>query len=343
MIKNKAEFETPLTLKRLSGINNSKDTIRIVTFHICNYLFGLAVESVNKIIPCPALNLNFQEGVSAIDLEEQTITIIDLRFQFSDRESKEEIASSQSENCLLILIQTITGENCGILIEKAPLIVEVPLKNIRPVPLSYGEIGKLSFVSHMAILSEGEAKETVKIFLLGMNQIIARKAGIPLPKTSLLTAETEDNKSQQRFLRIIFGTEEGLLPMESVCCTINLAIEEIYPTPALPEWILGVYYWNEQMLRLIDLDCLMGYSPVLLNRSHGETPIAVVLKLHDLYFGFIIAKVFGVESHELDKMQSIDDRFCPTNIQHFVRGSFDKQRWVLDVDQLYKILRSLGN
>ncbi len=342
MLKFKADIEIPLTFKRLSRTNSSKDGIRVVVFKIYDYLFALAVESVNKIIPCPPLNLNFENGISAIDLEDRTITIVDLHHQFRDREL-DAIESFQPQNCFLILIQTITGETCGIFIEKAPLILEIPLKKIRPVPLSYREIGKLSFVTHMAILSEGEGKESVKIFLLGMNQIIARKVGIPLPKTSLLTAETQDIEPQQRFLRIILPEGEGLLPIDSVSCTIDLAIEEIYPTPALPEWVLGVYNWNGQMLRLIDFNTLIGYPPLLSGQLDAETSIAIVLKLHDLYCGFLVANIFDIESYELDKMQSIEDSFCPANIQKFIRGSFPEQRWVLDLEKLYKTLRSLDN
>lgn len=333
-------LEQPLTFKPLSGTNNSKDSVRVIVFPVLDYLFALSVCAINKIIPGPPVNLNFKDGTGTIDLAEQTITIVDLSYKLIGQEISQ-VEASQSQNCFFILIQTITGEPCGVFIQQPPLLIEIPLKNIRPVPLSYGQIGKLNFVSHMAILPQEEAKKPLKIFLVGMNQIIARKLGISLPKTSLFVTETQGSEPIQRFLRIVLGEGESLLPIDSVCCAIKITVEEIYPTPALPQWVLGVYKWKGQMLRLIDLDCLMGYPPVFSRQLRRKTPVTIIVEWQNQFFGFLVANVYDVKSYEVDKMKPIENNNCPSQIENFIQGVFPEQRWVLDLDRLFKTLRSL--
>ena len=342
MAQIQTPLDKPLTFKRLSGTNNSKDSVRVIVFPILDYLFALSVRSINKIIPCPPFNLNFENGSGTIDLGQQTITIVDLRYKLI-AEKNTQVEPSHSQNCFLILIQTITGEPCGIFIEQSPLLSEIPLKNIRPVPLSYGQIGKIDFVSHMAILPKEEAKEPLKIFLVGMNQIIARKLGISLPKTPLLVTETQEREQRKPFLPVVLGEGEGLFPIDSVCCAIRITVEEICPTPAFPQWVLGVYNWKGQMLRLIDFDRLMGYPPVFSRQLQRKTPVTVVIQWQNQFFGFLVANVYDVESYEVDKMKGIDDNNCPSQIEKFIQGVFPEQRWVLDLDRLFKTLRSLNN
>jgi len=342
MVKIQNAIETSLNFKRLSGTDSSKNSVRVIVFAVFDYLFAISVGAVNKIIPCPPLHLKFEDGTTTIDLERETITIVDLRHKFIQEEF-ESIEVSTSNNSFLILIQTITGESCGIFTEKPPLIIEIPLQNIRPVPSSYREIGKLTFVSHMAILSAAESNEPTKIFLLGMNQIIARKLGISLPETSLLVTETREIEPQQRFLPVILGDGKALLPLDSVCGKMPVAIEDIYPTPALPRWVLGIYNWNGHMLRSIDLNSLMGYPPLFADPSKIATPITIVVEFQNQFLGCLVADIYDLETYQLDRMESIEDRDLPKQMKKFVKGAFGDRRWMLDLEQLFKTVRSLNN
>lgn len=342
MVQTLNFLNQPLTLKTFSIINDSKNSVSVIVFMILDYLFALSVRAVHKIIPCPPLDLNFENGIGTIDLKDETITIVDLKYKFKGQ-SSDKINTFQSQNGFLILIQTITGENCAIFTEQAPVLFEIPLQNIRPLPLSHGEIGKLSFVTHMAILPQPERQESLKIFLVSMNQIIASKLGISLPKTSLLTNETKDVHVTQRFLRVVLGKGEALLPVDVVCSAVQIFIEKIYPTPAFPEWFLGIYPWKGQMLRLIDLDLLMGYPSVFSRHLKRKAPVAIVLELQTQFFGFLVANVYDVESYELNKMKALENNNFPVELKKFVRGVFSEDRWVLDLDRLSKTVHSIGN
>lgn len=164
-------LKTPFLFKRLSDATTEQGTVRVIIFAIDDYLFALPVEAVLKVIVCPPIRGVVDSGIGMVDLGSQTITVVDLRqnlpSSWDGQDRKSSLSNFQSSR-FLILLQTQTGE-CGIPIEQPPALTDIPLATIRPVPLSYRQVSGLSFATHMAILPEAQAKEPLKIFLLGMS------------------------------------------------------------------------------------------------------------------------------------------------------------------------------
>ena len=110
----------------------------------------------------------------------ENVTVVNLRQHFirinsENYPAKNSLALANSED-FLILLKTPTNELCGIPVSKPPTLIDIPLSTIVPVPLSYREVAGLSWVSHMAILSDEEETKPLKIFLLGMSKIIEKLA-----------------------------------------------------------------------------------------------------------------------------------------------------------------------
>lgn len=163
-------------LQRLSDNTTiNQEGVRVIVFAIREYMFALPIEAVLKIVPCPPLNSPIKNGIGMVDWEAQTVTIIDLYQKFVNSALKESESESLFDPRFLILTKTDREELCGFVIEKSPTLIDIPLNDIRSVPLSYRQVAELSFVSHMAILSNIESEKPFKVFLLGMSQIIANK------------------------------------------------------------------------------------------------------------------------------------------------------------------------
>ncbi|MDJ0662402.1 MAG: hypothetical protein QNJ42_23385 [Crocosphaera sp.] len=183
-------LNTTFELQQLSHTTTQPDTLRVLVFSVSatsvsdeeDYLFALPVEGVFKIIPCPPINWAMDTGLGITDVGSDNITTLDLRQQFSSRDSQKlengNISTVSSGYNFLILLKTHTEERYGIPVIGFPILSDIPLATIRPVSLSYRQVAKMDCASHMAILPQAENKKSIKIFLLGMSNIIEER----LPK-----------------------------------------------------------------------------------------------------------------------------------------------------------------
>ncbi|OUL21779.1 chemotaxis protein CheW [Nostoc sp. T09] len=332
-------LNTPFPFKRLSGTVSESDSLRVVVFAIADYLFALPVGAVLKVIACPPISSTVESGIGMVDLGAQTITIVDLRQKVQPQQRHQVLSGVDTSGRFLLLTQTRTGEICGIPVDKPPALIDIPLEAVRPVPWSYRQVAELNFVSHMAVLSVAPNEEPLKVLLLGMNQILADKLGLP-GTTPTLAPGLTSCEQRQRFLRFSLGDQgSGLLPFHSVVDMIHIASQEISPAPALPSWILGFYNWQGQMLRLVDLEHLLGYAPLFKRQSRPEKPIVLVVELQNQVVGFLVAHVYDVEWQDLQQAQSAPTDFSPNKLLNFVRGILPGDRWILDTKAIAQTLQ----
>ncbi|MDZ8227513.1 MULTISPECIES: chemotaxis protein CheW [unclassified Nostoc] len=336
-------LNTPFPFKRLSGVVSERDSLRVVVFAIADYLFALPVGAVLKVMACPPISSTVENGIGMVDLGAQTITIVDLRQKFIQqvpRQQADQVLSVvETSGRFLLLTQTRTGEICGIPVDKPPALIDIPLSAVRPVPWSYRQVAELSCVSHMAVLSVAPNEEPLKVLLFGMSQILADKLGLP-GTTPTLAPGLISGEQRQRFLRFSLGNQgSGLLPFDSIMEIFHLASQEISPAPALPSWILGFYNWQGQMLRLVDLEHLLGYAPLLKRQSPPEKPMVLVLELQNQVIGFLVAHVYDVEWQDLQQAQSAPTDFSPNKLLNLVRGILPGDRWILDTRAIAQTLQ----
>ena len=173
-------LNTTLQVQKSSHTNTNPDTLRVLVFSVSvtslsdhqDYLFALPVEGVLKVISCPHINWAIGTGLGMTDLGSENVTTVDLSQQFFFGDSKKaddaKISTVSNSHRFLILLKTHTEEQCGIPVAEFPILSDIPLSTIRPVSLSYRQVAKMDFVSHMAILPQAEEKKSIKIFLLGI-------------------------------------------------------------------------------------------------------------------------------------------------------------------------------
>lgn len=178
-----AMLNTTFELQKLSHTTTNPDTLRVLVFSVSamslsdheDYLFALPVEGVLKVISCPPINWAMGTGLGLTDLGSENVTTMDLHQQFFFRDPKKledaRVSTVSNSHRFLILLKTRTEERYGIPVAGLPVLSDIPLSTIRPVSLSYRQVAKIDFASHMAILSDTENKKSIKIFLLGMINI----------------------------------------------------------------------------------------------------------------------------------------------------------------------------
>ena len=179
-------LNTTLQFKRLSSTSTNPDTLRTVVFTLAadtssapeDCYFALPVEVVLKVTNCPPINWVVDSGIGMADLDAQSVTVVDWCRQFlqtNPRKPGEKIAEQVANFYrFLILLKSPTEELCGIPVALPPILTDIPLSTIRPVPSSYRQAAGHNLVSHMAVLSATPEAKPLKIFLLGLNKAIAR-------------------------------------------------------------------------------------------------------------------------------------------------------------------------
>ena len=104
----------------------------------------------------------------------------------------------------------------------------------------------------------------------------------------------EDNR--QRFLRFVLTQkDDALLPLSSIVEVMQLALEDIFPVPDMPSCILGVCSWRGETLWLVDLNHLVGYTPLCQQPQLTRTPIAVVVQSAGRSLGLVVEQVGDVD------------------------------------------------
>jgi positive phototaxis protein PixI len=152
----------------------------------------------------------------------------------------------------------------------------------------------------------------------------------------LLTLEPLPPETRQRLLHFpLQGQETGLLPLEQIAEILRLNLTEILPVPAMPSCILGACNWRGETLWLIDLNHLIGDSP--LSQADFTSLVAIVVQVNEQAIGLVVNQVYDIELHDLQQLQPVAPGLFAPKLIPFVLGALPgDQGIVLDVSAIAK-------
>ncbi len=148
--------------------------LRLVTFVIGNLDLALPIHMVYKVVPQDLVYGSGQYPAGITIVGDQEYTVIDLEDRLFGRSliHRDSLVPQTMESQIqsyLLLVQLNTGEYIGIPVSQAPTLVEVPLTEIRVLPLSYRKIDTLSIASHIVKIQENDRVKM--IFILDINTL----------------------------------------------------------------------------------------------------------------------------------------------------------------------------
>jgi hypothetical protein len=149
----------------------------VMMFSVCqsqgsepNYFFALPAESIIRVAPAPKTLGNFSQGITMLNIGQDMVTVIDLCYRvMPDR------VTTPADRQFLIFVQTTLGEACAIPVANFPLLLDMPITTVRPIPASYRQVNDMNFASHMALIDREAGEAPLQVFLIGMNYLIAEK------------------------------------------------------------------------------------------------------------------------------------------------------------------------
>ena len=142
------------------------------------------------------------------------------------------------------------------------------------------------------------------------------------PENSLVQKEPEKNIQVHKFVQFELGQGDlALLPAEKVIEIRVVKADEILPVPELPSCVLGIYQWRGEILWLVDLGYLIGFSSL----SWQGTNSMMVLNVEEKNLGMAVPAVTGIESYDFEQFHLASTDLFSQELLPFLQGFFMTQ------------------
>lgn len=149
-------------------------TIKLVVFTINALNFALRIESVNKVVNhTRIIYSNDWARVGIAHVGDFEITVFDLQEKLTPQMAQsDQTPRDYSDDHYLIIAQGSSEELIGIPVNDAPILMEVPISQIRALPESYRRADQLNMASHVTLIPQESDKMTV--FLMDIDRVFVQ-------------------------------------------------------------------------------------------------------------------------------------------------------------------------
>jgi positive phototaxis protein PixI len=159
-----------------------------------------------------------------------------------------------------------------------------------------------------------------------------------LTKPKDFTDEQERDRGQQFLQFKLLPDTNVLLPLAQMVEVLSLPVMQVVAIPDLPEWIMGIYNWQGQILWLLDLGSLIGLPPI-----YGQTTNYTVVVINEsttgMELGLLVQRVEDIEWVDPDLIESPPESETRVELLPFLRGFLFNVREelmvVLDCDAIF--------
>ncbi|KOP27212.1 chemotaxis protein CheW [Hapalosiphon sp. MRB220] len=130
-------------------------------------------------------------------------------------------------------------------------------------------------------------------------------------------------ESKQRFLSFSLRDKYiGVITLENVQEIFTIDLANICRVPQMPHCVVGVYNWRGEMLWLVDLDLMFGYSPLESQADLYAKSMVIKLSYEGKSLGILVNEIRDIEHLYIDFMKSLDEHLFTLEMSHFVKGYF---------------------
>ena len=79
---------------------------------------------------------------------------------------------------------------------------------------------------------------------------------------SISNSSSNPNTEQQQFLRFNLVPNNNLMiALREIAAVLKIPLGQIVPIPEMPSWVMGVYNWRGQIVWMVDMGELLGFTP----------------------------------------------------------------------------------
>lgn len=146
--------------------------------------------------------------------------------------------------------------------------------------------------------------------------------------------KTEESQKQQ-FLRFVLLPDTNLMiSLSDIAAVLKIPFGQIIPIPEMPSWVIGVYNWRGEIVWMIDLGQLLGFTPWYQQSVVTSNHKAVVIhpsnqdrksRTSGDLVGLIVSDVNDIEFCNTNELHSPPASAVTPDLAPFLRGYWIKE------------------
>ena len=142
--------------------------------------------------------------------------------------------------------------------------------------------------------------------------------------------ETEPQAARdlQKFLRFQLKHEViGLLPANIVATIVQVAEADVLPAPQMHPCVMGVYNWRNEMVWMVDLQYLLGYSSTETETKSAGLgakfdPYVMIVRQQERILGLVVPLVEDLVDLDIEQIHSPSGELFSGQLLPFIEGYF---------------------
>ncbi|MDJ0687446.1 MAG: chemotaxis protein CheW [Xenococcaceae cyanobacterium MO_188.B32] len=149
-------------------ITSTPDSLlKLLVFEVDKLTLALPIEQTKKVVKYTSVHGSGLNHINLAHLDDREVTIVDLEQKLF----KHSQAERNNFDGYFIITKDVMGESIGILVSKMPILIDVPLSQIRLLPNSYRHSDTLEIASHVTLITQ-KNKPAVTIFIVDLDRLI---------------------------------------------------------------------------------------------------------------------------------------------------------------------------
>lgn len=158
----------------ISNLNKPQESsqspmTKLVIFPVSNLNLALHIDVVEKVINYATIFSSKLNHFGLVNIGDQEITVIDLHKKLFNVSQGENVDNLEQKK-YLVLAKNSFNESFGVILNEAPILLDVPLNKIRTIPSSYRHADTLAIASHVTIIPQQTG--TLTVFILDPDELI---------------------------------------------------------------------------------------------------------------------------------------------------------------------------
>ncbi|MBD2211518.1 purine-binding chemotaxis protein CheW [Nostoc linckia FACHB-104] len=130
-------------------------------------------------------------------------------------------------------------------------------------------------------------------------------------------------ETKQKFLSFNLGAKDiGVIQLQHITEVLQISLAEICGVPQMPNCVLGIYNWRGEMLWLVDLEEMLGYSSLLQGSHLVAKMMAIVIENEGKSLGLLVRQLTDIEGLNTQEMKTHSAELFSPAMSPFLHGYF---------------------
>lgn len=141
--------------------------------------------------------------------------------------------------------------------------------------------------------------------------------------------------SEQKFLSFNLGAKDtAVISLQHITEVLQVSLTEICGVPQMPSCVLGIYNWRGEMLWLVDLQDMLGYTPLSQGVNFLSKMMALVVQNEGKSLGILVRQLIDIELLDTKQIKLPNAELFSRQMSDLLEGYFinDSEEMIIAVD-----------